>query len=385
MVKLYLSMDVDGDFVASCLKEAWLTDEEDEEPKIDDADITDFSKRFFKKQSTLQQLPPLSPISNLFKNRQFRFSVWLKAIAAAVILIGTATLVIYNTSNTPLGNHFAKENEDILPGSDKALLTLADGSTISLSEVAEGKIVAREGFQVEKTAEGEIVYRAAGEKVTAVTDKYNSVVTPNGGQYRVILPDGSKVWLNAASSLTYPENFSDAERRVKMTGEVYFEIAKVTNRSDKRVPFFVETDKQEIQVLGTQFNVNAYKDEPYSYTTLVEGSVKVTSAITGKSVQLKPGQQANLSDDLQVIVADMDQQLAWKNGDFVFNQEQLSSLLRKVARWYDVDVVCPADLGKMQLTGMISRNQPLSDVVKSISSIGNAKVTLKGRRIVVEQ
>lgn len=378
LVKLYLAMDVDQEFVETCLKEAWLTDPGDDEA-VDDDDVKAFSERFYARQRTMTQLPrpdrqDASP--------RFRFPAWMKA-AAAVVLIGSAALLIYNTQWKPAGKPVVQQENDMLPGTDKALLTLADGATISLSEVANGEIVEQAGIRVEKTAAGEIVYRA-DNKTASPANAYNSVVTPNGGQYGVTLPDGSKAWLNAASSLTYPIHFQDDERRVKMTGEIFFEIAKVKDPGGQgNIPFFVETDKQEIQVLGTRFNVNAYSDEPYTSTALVEGSVRVTA--NGKSVMLKPGQQANLSDDLKIIAADMEQQLAWKNGDFVFKQEPLSGVLRKISRWYDLEVDCPEELGKIQFTGMISRNQPLSAVVKSIASLGTVAITLKERRIVVKQ
>lgn len=168
-------------------------------------------------------------------------------------------------------NQIADLKKEIVPGSEKAILKLADGSTISLSDAANGNIVDQGGVKVQKTAEGEIVYAASNRN--ASPQSYNSISTPNGGQYRVTLPDGSKAWLNAASSLTYPVEFEKKERRVKMTGEVYFEIAKISNENKERVQFFVETDKQVIQVLGTTFNVNAYANEPFDCTTLVEGSV----------------------------------------------------------------------------------------------------------------
>ncbi|MBD1425796.1 FecR family protein [Sphingobacterium arenae] len=310
-----------------------------------------------------------------------RLRIWSLSAAAALV-IAIMTLAIHQFAMKSDNEILVRQQDNILPGSDKAVLTLADGSTISLTDVANGEILEEEGIQVEKTEEGEIVYRT-NNLANAPAEAYNRVVTPNGGQYRIMLPDGSKAWLNAASSLTYPVNFSRKERRVKMTGEIYFEVAKVTDERNVRVPFFVETEKQEVQVLGTKFNVNAYLDEPVLQTTLVEGSVRVNATESGKSVVLKPGQFAILSDNLEVHNADIQQQLAWKNGDFVFQSEELQSILRKVARWYDIDVFCPVHLGKVRFDGMVSRKQPLSTIIDMLKITGKVNVQIKERRLIV--
>ncbi|MNL25924.1 fec operon regulator FecR [compost metagenome] len=168
-----------------------------------------------------------------------------------------------------------------------------------------------------------------------------------------------------------------------MTGEVYFEVAKVTQpNSAKRIPFFVESHKQVVEVLGTHFNINAYPDEKAIKTTLAEGSVRVKT-LNGHSVLLQPGQQAVLEENLRVESADIRQQLAWKNGDFIFRGETLESALRQVARWYDVEVECPPQLGKLRFNGMVSRSQPLSMIIEMIQLTKQAKVTLKERRLIV--
>lgn len=273
------------------------------------------------------------------------------------------------------------QQEDILPGQDKAMLTLADGSLISLSDVRSGIIALQQGVQVEKTEDGEVRYRTGDQQQQ--TAETNTVSTPNGGQYRITLPDGSKAWLNASSSLTYPVQFSDNERRVKMTGEVYFEIARLKKpRSKENVPFYVQTEKQQIRVLGTHFNVNAYNNEPAVRTTLVEGSVRV-EARHGQSVLLRPGEQAVLTDNIEVQRADIQQQLAWKDGDFIFKGETLESILRQVARWYDIEVEYPTHLGKLRYNGMISRSQPLSIIVEMLQTNKKVKAALKERRLIV--
>ncbi len=307
----------------------------------------------------------------------------LRYTAAALLLVGLAGLLWLLTQQGEGGAQGMAQQENSMPGTDRAILQLSDGSTISLSDAANGKLVDEAGVSIRKTAAGEIIYTAAGK--TASARSFNSIRTPNGGQYRITLPDGSRALLNAASSLTYPVEFEKNERRVKMTGEVYFEIAKVSNDSKQHVPFFVETDKQVIEVLGTTFNVNAYANEPYDCTTLVEGSVRLLATGSGKSELLKPGQQAMVGAAMQLSTADMQQNLAWVNGYFVFRREELGSILRKIARWYDVTVECPPELSSMKFTGKVSRSQSLAAVVEMISSINKVKLDIKERRIIVKQ
>jgi len=228
------------------------------------------------------------------------------------------------------------------------------------------------------------VYKAV-EKERIASTAMNKIATNRGNQYQIILPDGSKAFLNANSTLTYPLKFSENERHVHMTGEVYFEIAKIETEmgGGKRIPFYVETANQKIEVLGTHFNVNAYDDEPYTTTTLLEGSVRVSSKKRNESVLLKPGQRALLNEALRVENVDISQEVAWINGDFVFKGEELVSLLRKVSRWYNVDVACPERLEKLKFDGMVSRSQPLSTIIDMLQTTGKVKLTLNGRRLIV--
>jgi transmembrane sensor len=245
-----------------------------------------------------------------------------------------------------------------------------------------GKLAVQSGTEIEKTASGEVSYHSP-EKIGQIESvSFNTITTPRGGQYLITLPDGTKAWLNAASSLSYPVNFQTKERRVKMTGEVYFEVAKRLLPGGQRIPFFVETDKQQIQVLGTHFNVSAYGDDPAVKTTLLEGSVKITSR-NKETALLRPGQMASLTEHIQVKDADVVQELAWKNGDFIFRGETLESALRQISRWYDLDVQCPPHLGRLRFNGMISRSQPLSMIVETIQLTKLVKITLKERRLIV--
>lgn len=316
--------------------------------------------------------------------RKRRFPIADAGRIAAVFLLGFTVLafIYWLKSDNKGGNKQLVHQPDILPGENKARLILSDGSVISLKDVQNGTIAIEGGVRIEKDGEGNIRY-TANEKPGATSPDINTIATPNGGQYRITLPDGSMVMLNAASSLSYPVHFAGGERRIKMTGEVYFEIKKQPMpNGNGNVPFFVETAGQEVQVLGTHFNINAYNDESAIKTTLVEGSVKVKSR-DGRSVLLKPGEQSVLAKQLNVQQADMTQQLAWINGDFIFRGETLENVLRQVGRWYDVTVEYPPHIGKLRFNGMISRSQPLSAIVQMIQSTKKASVTIKERRFIV--
>ncbi|TKC06829.1 DUF4974 domain-containing protein [Pedobacter polaris] len=380
LIELYLSMDIDHVHVADSIKTAWLNGQKNSHLHISDADVEDFSKRFYALQAKLNQLPPLKdqqPVSRSV----LRFPVWMKVAAAVLILAGT-TLLLYHYHYQTKGSELAQNVEDVLPGGNKAMLTLADGSVVSLSDEPNGKLALQDGLEVAKTKEGEITYSSA-KKNSGSSYAINTIATPRGGQYRVILPDGTKAWLNAASTLSYPLRFQKEGRKVKMTGEVYFEVAKAINSgTGRRIPFLVETSKQRVQVLGTHFNVKAYPDEPDVRTTLLEGSVKIVSG-NGQAALLHPGQLAVLTGHIEVASADIDRELAWKNGDFIFRGETLESALRQVARWYNVEVECPEKLGRLRFNGMISRKQPLSTIVDMIQLTKLAKVTIKGRRLIV--
>lgn len=363
----------------------FLWDRPEEVEPIDAAKISEWQQRLKERIGPVQPMvqaeetqPPVKSKIVAIGKRTIRY------VAAAFLFFALAGLIWSLMQGDDFKeNRTADLKKEIVPGSDKAILKLADGSTISLSDAAKGSIADQGGVKVQKTAEGAIVYTAATNR--ASSQSYNSISTPNGGQYCVTLPDGSKAWLNAASSLTYPVEFEKKERRVKMTGEVYFEIAKVSNEKKERLPFFVETDKQVIQVLGTTFNVNAYANESYDCTTLVEGSVRLVSAHSGKSELLRPGQQALIGNNMLLSEADMQQNLAWINGYFIFRREELGSILRKIARWYDVTVECPPELSTMKFTGKVSRSQSLSAVTEMIASIDKVKLEIKERRIIVKK
>lgn len=248
----------------------------------------------------------------------------------------------------------------ILPGSNKAVLTLADGSKLTLDSVGNRTI--QQGNATVNQQGGHLLYNAANSGSLL---SYNTLTTPRGGQFRLTLPDGTGVWLNAASSITYPTAFTGAERNVTVTGEVYFEVAQMANK-----PFMVTANHTAIQVLGTSFNINAYTDEATVNTTLLQGSIKVTAGAAGQVLQ--PGQQAQTTTNgsLQVLNhADTDQAIAWKNGSFNFNGKGLPEVMRQLARWYDIEVVFSGKVPVRKFGGEIQRSLPLSEVLEILQTM----------------
>lgn len=268
----------------------------------------------------------------------------------------------------------------ILPGSDRATLTLSNGAVIILDSAKKG-ILAREGnVPIYKSSSGRLVYRDIPTGSTlAGPVAYNSISTPRGGQYQLVLPDGTQVWLNAASSLRYPAQFAGLTREVTLTGEAYFEVAK-----DRLHPFRVLTSRQQVEVLGTHFNINDYDDEPSVKTTLAEGSVKIISG--GNTLMLRPDEQAVVNNNSTGIISvskvDVERVVAWKNGNFEFENAEIPVIMRQVSRWYDVEVAYGARLSQKRFTGSISRNISLKDLLTMLGYTGlNFKVT--GMKILI--
>lgn len=298
-------------------------------------------------------------------------------IAAAAILLFTlsAGLFLYL-------NHAAKDPAQpvaaIVPGGNKAVLTLGNGERISLTDATDGNIASQPDVSITKTADGQLTYTVNARGEQDHTPTYNLIETPKGGQFQVVLPDGSRVWLNAASSLRYPTHFSGKQRKVELTGEGYFEVAK-----NKAMPFFVKTANQEVEVLGTHFNINAYTDEEFLKTTLIEGSVKVSTNAGNRL--LKPGQQSMLKGNiLKVGPVDTDIAVAWKNGQFMFNDENIQSIMRQIARWYDVEVVYLKTPSESEVYwGTISRFENVSQILDILELTRSVRFKVEGRRIIV--
>jgi len=310
--------------------------------------------------------------------------VYLKRAAAAA-----AVLVLSEVARTwlrrpapqqvaqalPVKSHAAPQPH--APGGNHAVLTLADGSTITLDSAQNGVLAQQGNTRIIKLNNGQLAYNppAAGNNSTMV---FNTIATPAGGQYQLNLPDGSKVWLNAASSLRFPNHFTGKERSVELKGEGYFEIAH-----NKDLPFRVKVNDAVVEVLGTHFNVNAYSDERDVRTTLLEGAVKMSKGAA--SVLLAPGQQARLQKNGSMNLvqhADMEQAMAWKNGYFQFDKADLPALMRQIARWYDLEVVYEGPVKHYEFVGKIARTVYLDDVLKALESSG-VHYRMEGRRLVI--
>jgi len=302
------------------------------------------------------------------KVRQMR---WFSLTAACILLLAIpcAYFHIRNKKAKPpvIAHQKRPKKNDVAPGGNKALLTLADGSKIVLNDAKSG-LLARQGqTKLNKAKDDQLVYEAPVASDAGSILTYNTITTPKGGQFQVVLSDGSKVWLNASSSITFPTSFTKKERRISITGEVYFEISK-----NKNLPFKVESGQQTVEVLGTHFNINAYSDEKSIKTTLVEGSVKVFSA--NKVVILKPEQQSDFlktgSGEININTVDTDDILAWKNGNFVFEGADIPFIMRQAARWYNVTIKYEGNVSKRHFTGSISRNVNLSELLKMLKYTG---------------
>lgn len=314
---------------------------------------------------------------------------WKIPAAAAVILVllstGTYFIVSSKSSKQEIVNTTISQPEnDIVPGGNKAVLTLADGSAIVLDNTSNGTISQQGNIAVQKLANGLLTYAVNGKQVTEKDEAfYNTISTPRGGQYQVTLSDGTKVWLNAASSIRFPVVFTGAERKVEITGEAYFEVAK-----NKAMPFKVKAPSSEIVVLGTHFNVNAYSDEASVKTTLLEGLIKVSAAgVAGNPSPkfVRPGQQVDISKAGEMNVtnhADIEEVMAWKNGHFQFKKADLKMVLRQISRWYDIDIVYTGNVN-LHFTGQLTRNDYVSKVFEKLALTGEVRFKIEGKKIIV--
>ena len=301
---------------------------------------------------------------------------WYKFTAAAAAILMLLFVSLYFFSRNEERDHTARIDKTIIPGGNKAVLTLAGGRKIVLNDAATGEIASQSGITITKTDDGQIVYSVAAEDGQILQ---NTISTPRGGQYRIILPDGTNVLLNAASSLAYPTAFKGTERLVQLNGEAYFEVAK-----NKNMPFRVKSGGQTVEVLGTHFNINAYEDENSIKTTLVEGAVKVSSS-SGSSL-ITPGQQAVFSKEGNGAIfrrnVNIDKEIAWKDGMFSFENDDVKSVMRSIARWYNVDVSYKGDMSDIVFSGEIFRTAKLSEVFE-ILKLNNVQLDVQGKTIIV--
>lgn len=306
---------------------------------------------------------------------------WIYPAAAAAILLVivgiTAVFRHFRSTQQPIAVYTPLPAHGVLPGSNKATLTLADGSTITLDSTGNGALARQGNVQIVQVDSGQLAYKANGNS-TSGSLQYNTLSIPRGGQFRIILPDGTKVWINAASSLSYPTAFTGSDRTVQLTGEAYFEVAAMPGK-----PFHVKVNNMDIQVLGTHFNVMAYTEEAAIKTTLLEGAVKVNAG--GKQTMLRPGQQLRMDQQGQLAVmdnVDVDEIVAWKNGYFQFYHEKLPGVLRQISRWYDVDIAYEGGIPDREFGGKISRNSSIEDVLK-ILALSKVHFKIENKKIIV--
>lgn len=310
-----------------------------------------------------------------------RVKLWPRiavAVAVATIIFG-AGLFYFSKDSKQVGTDQLAVQNDVAPGVSGATLTLASGKKIRLSDAKNGELATEAGVVITKSENGELVYELKGD--AGKPGQLNTLSTANGETYKLRLPDGSFVWLNSASSLTYATGlFKDGKRNVELRGEGFFEVAK-----DKSRPFVVKTAQQEVEVLGTQFNVNAYADEPVVATTLLEGSVRLVAA--GVERVLKPGQLAeNSAAGIRVSAANIEVITDWKNEEFFLDKLDFRLAMRKIARWYDVEVIYNGSVPEnLEAGGWIPRNSRLSDVLKSIEGSGLVTFKLEGRKLYVSK
>jgi ferric-dicitrate binding protein FerR (iron transport regulator) len=341
--------------------------------------------RFFSEEtseqilaSLLQKQPSLQQPATIHSiNHRSPVKRWF-AVAAAFALLASAGWIFYlSSSRKAPAEPIAAAPVVITPGGNKATLTLSNGSAILLDSAQNGDLALQGNINIRKV-DGQVVYKNGQEKETSSSLAYNTLTTPKGGQYQLVLSDGTKVWMNAASSLRYPAAFTGADRTVELNGEAYFEVAKNPSK-----PFRVLLNGMDVQVLGTHFNVMAYENESAIKTTLLEGSVRVNS--DAQHAQLSPGQQVQHkpNTDFKVVNdVDVEEVVAWKNGYFQFNRDGLDVVMRQIERWYDVEVAYVGKISERQFGGKISRSSNIEDVLK-ILRLSNVSFRIEGKKIIV--
>ena len=315
--------------------------------------------------------------TNLVKSFSIRFR-WVAA--AAIILFISAAYFLFSIKNREVDKvHLSTRQlfkNDVAPGKNGAVLTLANGTKISLDSAANGTLGIQGNASILNN-NGQISYNSLNEK--PITVLFNTLTTQRGNQYQLVLPDGSHVWLNAASSITYPTVFTGNERRITMSGEAYFEITK-----NAKLPFIVQKGDVSIKVLGTHFNVNAYDDEDAMKTTLLEGKIAVSKGVN--SNLLTPGQQAVMPNNLSKIQiiddANIEETMAWKNDIFKFTNASIESVMLQVSRWYDLDVVYKTKVTH-HFVAEIPRNVPLSELLRLLELTDQVHFKIEGRKVIV--
>lgn len=310
------------------------------------------------------------------RGRIVRIAGW--SVAASLLVAIAIGGLVRTTQPTVHANTSAAivANQTVMPGRNTAVLTLGNGQRLLLDSVAKGEVGVQGGSKVVKADSGSLAYQASGNSSVAV--EYNVLTTPRSGQFQLTLPDGSRVWLNNVSSLRYPTSFQGSDRRVELTGEAYFEVAR-----DARKPFVVQVKDASIKVLGTSFNVMAYPEEAGSQTTLLTGAVQVKAGTA--EVKLHPDEQAQVSSNGELnVVKDVPSAdiVSWKDGFFYFGRASFAEVMRQLARWYDIDVVYKGKVPDMEFGGKVDRSLPLNDLLKFLDK-NQIHFRLEGRKLIV--
>ncbi len=309
-----------------------------------------------------------------------RLPRWTR-IAAAAILILAAGVGLYTWLKPHPGRSLSNPQIMVIdrsPGTNKAILTLGNGQKIILDTAHNGQLARQSGAQIVKLDSGRLVYAATSGRPSQIT--FNTLTTPRGGQYQLTLPDGSRVWLDAASSITYPTAFTGKERKVSMTGQAYFEIVHRPGQ-----PFVVNTENISLLDIGTAFNINAYADEPVAKITLTEGAIALKKR--GHQLILSPGQQARSAGEEPLSLirqADIEQTLAWKNGMIKLGGASIQEIMRQLARWYDVDVEFQGNLDQAVFSGIVSRRQNISGLIRILEATGSVHFSTDNKKIIVK-
>lgn len=325
---------------------------------------------------------------------------WLPVAAILIVSIGAGIyyfLLPRREKAMPISVTVPQLQDDALPGGNKAILTLDNGKTILLDNSQDGVLAKQGSIAISKQGEN-LMYSAKQSDGKAAPVVLNTLTTPRGGQYKLVLSDGSKVWLNASSSIRYPVSFADNKREVEVTGEVYFEISHLTadaseTEASKAIPFIVKvnTPGREgalIEVLGTHFNINAYDDEEVVSTTLLEGSIRISSSqkrSPGDAIVMKPGEQTRLNKSglLQLVKdVNVEETVAWKNGLFMMSSAAIPAVLRQLSRWYDVDIVYGNGIPEGLITGDIPKDMNLSEVLK-VMELSGVHFRIDNKKIIV--
>jgi transmembrane sensor len=368
-----LDASVDDEELLSLAKEAWENQDTGQLLFTEEQSRNMLSK-ILGREIPVANIYSLTPVRRIPARR----SPWLRYAAAVLLLVllGAAAdyLIHWKHERQEVVAASKITEQDIAPGGNKAVLTLGNGAKIILDSAHNGTLTQQGNATIVKTDSGQLSYRAGSEKLTDIV--YNTLTTPRGGQFQLSLPDGTKVWLNSASSIRFPTAFSGSNREVEMTGEVYFEVVH-----DARRPFRVKAAGREIEDLGTHFNVNAYTDEQAMNTTLLEGSVKV-----GQLILSRAGQQARISSDGKVSLindVNLEEVVAWKNGYFEFTDADIKAVMRQLSRWYAVTVVYGKHEEPALFTGQIGRNMTASQVFQVLSATGY-HFTIRGDTIRVD-